>query len=169
MRRLPSTRTQLSPILGYLLPDQDLNERPRLLSRKKVRLSTPGPDACALGSARRWKRSCRSVDTSVQFVECKVDEKSYSTRTAHSCGACKQVDTGGVVATVANTVNGGYTAIASGSTFRCSRCSLVTVCTASGVSKYIRTNQCVPRMELKKIVSYTRVLISRSAPYDNIR
>ena len=43
-------------------------------------LSTPGPDACALGSARRWKRSCRSVDTSVQFVECKVDYKTSSTR-----------------------------------------------------------------------------------------
>ena len=52
-------------------------------------------------------------------AERKVDEKYYSTRTADSsCRACEKVDTG-VVATVANMVNGGFTAVASGSTFRC--------------------------------------------------
>ena len=58
------------------------------------------------------------------------------TRTADSSRACKQVDTG-VAGTVANTVNGVFTAVASGSTFRCSRCSLWAVCTARGLSKYV--------------------------------
>ena len=45
--------------------------------------------------------------------------KIFSTRAADSSHACKQVDAG-VVGTVANnTVNGGFTAVASGSTFRC--------------------------------------------------
>ena len=45
-------------------------------------------------------RSCRSVDTSVQFVECNVDEKQVD--------SSRTLDTG-VVGTVVNTVNGVFT------------------------------------------------------------
>ena len=65
--------------------------------------------------------------------------------TGDSCRACKQVVDTGVVATVANTVSFGCSAVASGSTFRC---RLVVALywrfaqQASGVSKYVQIKVC---------------------------
>ena len=71
---------------------------------------------------------------------------------ADSCRACRQVDAG-VVATVANRVIYGCTAVVSGSSSRWSRCSLYGgLHSKRCVEK--RTNQSVPRLKLRKSATH---------------
>ena len=77
----------------------------------------------------------------MQFVKSKFDENLAALVLADSCRACKWVNAG-VVAMVANRVSDGSTAVASGSSSRCRRCSLWRLAQQAACQMYVQTKVC---------------------------